>query len=66
MEWDMRWYQSSSQPPYLQDGRLARALPLEKQTDQGIYVTCPNGPVSYGCQMFLDWIVERSFQMRQA
>ncbi len=52
--------------PYLQDGRLARALPLEKQTDQGIYVTCPNGPVSYGCQMFLDWIVERSFQMRQA
>jgi LysR family glycine cleavage system transcriptional activator len=52
--------------PYLQDGRLARALPLEKQTDQAIYVTCPNGPVSYGCQMFLDWIVERSSQMRKA
>jgi len=52
--------------PYLQDGRLARALLLEKQTNQGIYVTCPNGPVSYGCQMFLDWIVERSSQMRQA
>lgn len=51
--------------PYLQDGRLVRSLELEKHTDQAIYVTCPEGPVSYGCQMFLDWIVERSSPMRE-
>lgn len=51
--------------PYLQDGRLVRSLPLEKHTDQAIYVTCPEGPVSYGCQVFLDWLVEASFPIRQ-
>ena len=51
--------------PYLQDGRLVRALPIEKQTDQAIYVTCPEGAVGYGCQMVLDWIVERSADLRQ-
>lgn len=51
--------------PYLQDGRLVRSLPLEKNTDQAIFVTCPEGPISYGCQMFLDWIVERTHSMRQ-
>ena len=50
--------------PYLQDGRLVRSLPIEKRSDQAIYVTCPEGPVSYGCQMFLDWIVERSSSLR--
>ena len=52
--------------PYLQDGRLVHTLPLEKHTDQAIYVTCPEGPMSYDCQIFLDWIVERSSPMRQA
>ena len=52
--------------PYLQDGRLVHSLPLEKHTDQAIYVTCPEGPMSYDCQIFLDWIVERSSPMRQA
>jgi LysR family glycine cleavage system transcriptional activator len=51
--------------PYLQDGRLVRSLDLEKHTNQAVYVTCPEGPVSYGCQMFLDWVVERSSPMRQ-
>lgn len=51
--------------PYLEDGRLVRSLPLQKHTDQAIYVTCPEGPLGYGCQMFLDWIVERSSPMRQ-
>lgn len=50
--------------PYLQDGRLVRSLPLEKHTDQALYVTCPEGPVSYACQIFLDWLVERSSAMR--
>lgn len=50
--------------PYLQDGRLVRSLPIEKRSDQAIYVTCPEGPVSYGCQMFIDWIVERSSSLR--
>ena len=52
--------------PYLQDGRLVHSLPLKKHTDQAIYVTCPEGPMSYDCQIFLDWIVERSSPMRQA
>jgi len=51
--------------PYLQDGRLVRSLPLEKHTDQAIYVTHPEGPVSHGCQLFLDWVVEQSSPMRQ-
>lgn len=51
--------------PYLEDGRLVRSLPLRKQTDQAIYVTCPEGPQGYGSQMFLDWIIERSSPMRQ-
>ncbi len=51
--------------PYLQDGRLVRSLPLEKRTDQAIYVTRPEGPVSDGCQIFLDWVVEQSSPMRQ-
>lgn len=51
--------------PYLQDGRLVRSLNIEKHTDQAIYLTCPEGPVSYGCQMFLDWVVEKSSPMRE-
>lgn len=52
--------------PYLQDGRLVRSLNLEKHSEHAIYVTWPEGPVSYGAQMFQDWIIERSFPMRQA
>jgi LysR family glycine cleavage system transcriptional activator len=52
--------------PYLQDGRLVRSLDLEKYSEHAIYVTCPDGPVSYGSKMFIDWIIERSFPMRQA
>lgn len=52
--------------PYLQDGRLARSLPLEKHTDQAIYATCPEGPVNYGSQMFLDWIIKRSSPIHRA
>lgn len=51
--------------PYLQDGRLVRSLPFEKRTDQAIYVTCPEGTVSYGSQVFIDWVVEQSSPMRQ-
>lgn len=51
--------------PYLQDGRLVLSLPLELRTDHAIYATCPAGPVSYGCQVFLDWVVEQSSPMRQ-
>ncbi len=51
--------------PYLADGRLVRSLPLEKRTDQAIYVTCAEGPISYGSQMFLNWIIERSAPMRE-
>jgi len=50
--------------PYLQDGRLVRSLDLEKHSDHAIYVTCPEGPLSHGSQVFLDWIVERSFPLR--
>ena len=50
--------------PYLQDGRLVRSIPLEKHTDQAIYVTRPEGPVSHRCQVFLDWVVEQSSEMR--
>lgn len=51
--------------PYLQDGRLVLSLPLELRTDHAIYATCPAGPVSYGCQVFMDWVVEQSSPMRQ-
>ena len=51
--------------PYLADGRLVRSLPLAKRTDQAIYVTCSEGPISYGSQMFLNWIIERSAPMRK-
>ena len=50
--------------PYLQDGRLVRSSHLEKHTDQAIYVTRPEGPISYGCHVFLDWVVETSSEMR--
>lgn len=51
--------------PYLQDGRLVRSLDLEKHSEHAIYVTCQEGPLGYGSQMFLDWIIKRSFPMRQ-
>lgn len=51
--------------PYLHDGRVVRALDLQKHTYQALYVTCPDGPISYGAQMFLDWIVARSAPIRQ-
>lgn len=51
--------------PFLQDGRVVRALDLQKHTDQALYVTCPDGPISYGAQMFLDWIVAQSAPIRQ-
>jgi LysR family glycine cleavage system transcriptional activator len=50
--------------PYLQDGRLVRSLDAEKHTDQAIYVTRPEGPVSYSCQVFIDWIIEGSIALR--
>ncbi len=51
--------------PYLQDGRLERSLKLEMHSEHALYVTCPLGPISYGGQIFLDWIVERFSPMRQ-
>ncbi|NHQ75239.1 LysR family transcriptional regulator [Roseovarius gahaiensis] len=51
--------------PYLQDGRLVHSLPIEKHTDQAVYITHPEGPVSYACQVFVDWIIEQSSAMRQ-
>ena len=50
--------------PYLDDGRLVPSLALELHTDHAIYATCPKGPVSYGCQVFLDWLVAQSSFMR--
>ena len=52
--------------PYLQDGRLVRALTRELKTDHAIYVTCAAGPVSYECQLFHDWLVDHSSPLRLA
>jgi LysR family glycine cleavage system transcriptional activator len=43
--------------PYLADGRLIQSVPLEKRSERALYMTCPEGPVSYGSQAFQDWIL---------
>ena len=43
--------------PYLADGRLIQSVPLEKRSERALYMTCPEGPVSFGSQAFQDWIL---------
>lgn len=52
--------------PYLQNGRLVRALTRELKTDHAIYATRAAGQISYECQIFHDWLVDHSSPLRPA
>ncbi len=43
--------------PFLRDGRVVRSLPIEKRTEQALYLLTPEAAMDRDCALFRDWLI---------